>query len=188
MAKAARQDWQVFFSLQSVEKTDWFPSLGQQRSVLSFGSFPAFSEESFWERCQILWTKFSSSLSRQNSHWNQWELHLLTLELNMAQYVDTIKVLFPKFLLACFVGMQTWRQERQKTNKFTMGTSRQMTTLSHKTNPEAHTMLKDKLSVFPQFICMNTSSRNAVREENGECVAWRDTRGNTLIGLSKLFG
>lgn len=67
----------------------------------------------------------------------------------MAQYVDTIKVLFPKFLLACFVGMQTWRQERQKTNKFTMGTSRQMTTLQHKTNPEAHTMLKDKLSVFP---------------------------------------
>lgn len=63
-----------------------------------------------------------------------------------------------------------------------------MTTLPHKTNPEAHTMLKDKLSVFPQFICMNTSSRNAVREENGECVAGRDTRGNALIGLPKLFG
>lgn len=75
----------------------------------------------------------------------------------MAQYVDTIKVLFPKFLLDCFMGMQTWRQERQKTNKFTMGTSRQMTTLSHSTNAEAHTMLRDKISVFPQFIGMNTT-------------------------------
>ena len=106
----------------------------------------------------------------------------------MAQYVDTIKVLFPKFLLACFMGMQTWRQERQKTNKFTMGTSRQMTTLSHKTNPEAHTMLKDKFSEFPQIICMNTGFRRALREENAECVAGGDTRGNSLIGLSKLFG
>lgn len=86
------------------------------------------------------------------------------------------------------MGMQTWRQERQKTNKFTMGTSRQMTTLSHKTNPEAHTMLKDKFSVFPQFICMNASFRHALREENGECVARRDIRGNALIGVPKLFG
>lgn len=46
------QDQQVFFlSLQSLEKTDGFLSEGQRRSVLSFGSFPAFSEESFWERC-----------------------------------------------------------------------------------------------------------------------------------------
>lgn len=67
----------------------------------------------------------------------------------MAQYVDTIKVLFPKFLLACFMGMQTWRQERQKTNKFTMGTSRQMTTLPHKTNPEAHTMLEGQIVSVP---------------------------------------
>lgn len=95
----------------------------------------------------------------------------------MAQYVDTIKVLFPKFPLACLMGMQTWRQERQKTNKFAMGTSRQMTTLSHKTNPEAHTMLQDKFPVFPQFICMNTSFRNALREENRERVAGRDTTG-----------
>lgn len=99
----------------------------------------------------------------------------------MAQYVDTIKVLFPKFLLACFMGMQTWRQQRQKTNKFTMGTSRQMTTLSHQTNPEAHTMLKDKFSVFSQFICMNAVFRNALREENGECVAGRCTRGRNAF-------
>lgn len=67
----------------------------------------------------------------------------------MAQSVDTIKVLFPKFLLACFMGMQPWRQEHQRTNKFTMGTSRQMTTLSQHKCRSSHDAEGQNLSVLP---------------------------------------
>lgn len=81
------------------------------------------------------------------------------------------------------MGMQTWRQERQKTNKFTMGTSRQMTTLSHSTNAEAHTMLRDKISVFPQLIGMNTTfGLETLWEKKIEGVI----KENALIGLSKV--
>lgn len=86
------------------------------------------------------------------------------------------------------MGMQTWRQERQKTNKFTMGTSRQMTTLPHKTNPEAHTMLEGQIVSVPPVHLHEYQFQKCCERRNGECVAGRDMKGNALIGLSKLFG
>lgn len=59
-----------------------------------------------------------------------------------------------------------------------------MTTLSHRTNPEAHTMLKDKFSVFPQFIGTNTGFGLETLQEK---KMRGDIRGNALFGLSKMF-